>query len=140
MERPFGMMSRVQTRSTRSCPNETWLSQYLKAQLRCYCCMSSAARNLSSDRRSIAIILPPRRERTPSLEMEVFRSIMAYAASKKYISDIEMFKGKLPLDKVRRGGVTARGGPPRPPPPAGGGKENRPPSPPPRPPHPLTTP
>jgi integrase len=35
-------------------------------------------------------------------EMEVFRSIMAYAASKKYIPDIQMFKGKLPLDKVRR--------------------------------------
>jgi len=31
---------------------------------------------------------------------------MAYAASKKYISDIEMFKGKLPLDKVRRGEFT----------------------------------
>jgi integrase len=35
-------------------------------------------------------------------EMEVFRSIMAYAASKKYIPDIQMLKGKLPLDKVRR--------------------------------------
>jgi integrase len=35
-------------------------------------------------------------------EMEVFRSIMSYAASKKYIPDIEALKGKLPLDKVRR--------------------------------------
>jgi integrase len=35
-------------------------------------------------------------------EMEVFRSIMSYAASKKYIPDIEMLKGRLPLDKVRR--------------------------------------
>ena len=34
--------------------------------------------------------------------MEVFRSIMSYAASKKYIPDIEMLKGRLPLDKVRR--------------------------------------
>jgi integrase len=35
-------------------------------------------------------------------EMEIFRSIMSYAAGKKYIPDMEMFKGKLPLDKVRR--------------------------------------
>jgi integrase len=34
--------------------------------------------------------------------MSIFRSIMAYAASKKYISDSQMFKGKLPLAKVRR--------------------------------------
>ena len=26
IDRPFGMISRVQTRSTRSCPNEIWLS------------------------------------------------------------------------------------------------------------------
>jgi integrase len=35
-------------------------------------------------------------------EMAIFRSIMAYAASKKYIADSQMFKGKLPLSKVRR--------------------------------------
>ena len=35
-------------------------------------------------------------------EMSIFRSIMAYAASKKYINDSQMFKGKLPLAKVRR--------------------------------------
>jgi integrase len=35
-------------------------------------------------------------------EMAIFRSIMAYAASKKYIADSQMFRGKLPLAKVRR--------------------------------------
>ena len=35
-------------------------------------------------------------------EMSIFRSIMAYAASKKYIAESQMFRGKLPLDKVRR--------------------------------------
>jgi integrase len=35
-------------------------------------------------------------------EMAIFRSIMAYAASKKYIADSQIFKGKLPLAKVRR--------------------------------------
>jgi integrase len=35
-------------------------------------------------------------------EMSVFRSIMAYAASKKYINESHIFKGKLPLAKVRR--------------------------------------
>lgn len=35
-------------------------------------------------------------------EMSIFRSIMAYAASKKYIADSQMFRGKLPLDKARR--------------------------------------
>jgi integrase len=35
-------------------------------------------------------------------EMSIFRSIMAYAASKKYITESQVFKGKLPLAKVRR--------------------------------------
>jgi len=35
-------------------------------------------------------------------EMSIFRSIMAYAASKKFIPDSQIFKGKLPLAKVRR--------------------------------------
>ena len=35
-------------------------------------------------------------------EMSIFRSIMAYAASKKYITDSQQFSGKLPLAKVRR--------------------------------------
>jgi integrase len=39
---------------------------------------------------------------TVRYEMALFRSIMAYAASKKYITDSQMFKGKLPLAKVRR--------------------------------------
>lgn len=43
--------------------------------------------------------------------MEVFRSIMSYAASKKYIPDIEMLKGRLPLDKVRREEFTPEGVP-----------------------------
>ena len=34
--------------------------------------------------------------------MSIFRSIMAYAASKKYIAESQVFKGKLPLAKVRR--------------------------------------
>ena len=34
--------------------------------------------------------------------MSIFRSIMAYAASKKYITESQVFKGKLPLAKVRR--------------------------------------
>jgi integrase len=35
-------------------------------------------------------------------EMSVFRSVMAFAASKKYITESQVFKGKLPLAKVRR--------------------------------------
>jgi integrase len=35
-------------------------------------------------------------------EMSIFRSIMAYAARKKYITESQMFKGKLLLAKVRR--------------------------------------
>ncbi len=35
-------------------------------------------------------------------EMATFRSIMVYAASKRYITDSQVFKGKLPLSKVRR--------------------------------------
>jgi integrase len=35
-------------------------------------------------------------------EMSIFRAIMAYAANKKYIAENQMFKGKLPLAKVRR--------------------------------------
>jgi integrase len=35
-------------------------------------------------------------------EMSIFRSIMAYAASKKYINENQVFKGKIPLAKVRR--------------------------------------
>jgi integrase len=35
-------------------------------------------------------------------EMSIFRSIMAYAASKKYIPENQIFKGRLPLAKVRR--------------------------------------
>jgi len=35
-------------------------------------------------------------------EMSIFRSIMAYAASKKFITDSQVFRGKLPLAKVRR--------------------------------------
>ncbi len=35
-------------------------------------------------------------------EMSTFRSIMAYAANKKYIPESHVFKGRLPLSKVRR--------------------------------------
>jgi len=35
-------------------------------------------------------------------EMSIFRSIMAYAAGKKFITESHAFKGKLPLAKVRR--------------------------------------
>ena len=35
-------------------------------------------------------------------EMATFRSIMAYAAGKQYIRESQVFKGKLPLSKVRR--------------------------------------
>lgn len=35
-------------------------------------------------------------------EMATFRSVMAYAASKRYIRDSQVFKGKLPLSKQRR--------------------------------------
>lgn len=35
-------------------------------------------------------------------EMSIFRSVMAYAAAKKFISESQVFKGKLPLAKVRR--------------------------------------
>jgi integrase len=35
-------------------------------------------------------------------EMATFRSVMAYAASKRYIRESQVFKGKLPLSKVRR--------------------------------------
>jgi len=35
-------------------------------------------------------------------EMTTFRSIMAYAASKKYIPESHVFSGRLPLSKVRR--------------------------------------
>jgi len=35
-------------------------------------------------------------------EMSIFRSIMAFAATKRYIAENQMFKGKLPLAKVRR--------------------------------------
>jgi len=35
-------------------------------------------------------------------EMATFRSVLAYAASKNYIKDSQVFKGKLPLSKVRR--------------------------------------
>src|SRR5207244_1769149 len=35
-------------------------------------------------------------------EMSIFRSIMAFAASKKYINESQVFKGKLPLAKVAR--------------------------------------
>jgi integrase len=35
-------------------------------------------------------------------EMATFRAVMAYAASKRYITDSQVFKGKLPLSKVRR--------------------------------------
>jgi integrase len=35
-------------------------------------------------------------------EMSIFRSVMAFAASKKYISESQVFKGKLPLGRVRR--------------------------------------
>lgn len=35
-------------------------------------------------------------------EMTTFRSIMAYAAMKKYIPESHVFKGRLPLSKVRR--------------------------------------
>jgi integrase len=35
-------------------------------------------------------------------EMSIFRAIMAYAANKKYIPENHLFKGKLPLAKVRR--------------------------------------
>jgi integrase len=53
--------------------------------------------------------LKSRKELPPSVsdatirtEMSIFRSIMAYAASKKYINESQIFKGKLPLAKVRR--------------------------------------
>nr|WP_313040753.1 site-specific integrase [Brevundimonas diminuta] len=39
-------------------------------------------------------------------EMSVFRSVMAYAAAKKLISESQVFKGKLPLAKVRREAFT----------------------------------
>lgn len=35
-------------------------------------------------------------------EMTIFRSVMSYAASKKFIPDDKAFRGKLPLAKVRR--------------------------------------
>jgi integrase len=35
-------------------------------------------------------------------EMSIFRSVMAYAAARKFISESQVFKGKLPLAKVRR--------------------------------------
>jgi integrase len=35
-------------------------------------------------------------------EMSIFRAIMAFAAGKKYIPEGHVFKGKLPLGKVRR--------------------------------------
>jgi integrase len=35
-------------------------------------------------------------------EMSTFRSIMVYAANKKYIPESHVFKGRLPLSKVRR--------------------------------------
>ena len=35
-------------------------------------------------------------------EMSIFRSIMAYAASKKYINESQVFKDKLPVAKVSR--------------------------------------
>lgn len=35
-------------------------------------------------------------------EMSTFRAIMAYAASKSYIRDSQVFKGKLPVSKVHR--------------------------------------
>jgi integrase len=35
-------------------------------------------------------------------EMATFRAIMGFAASKRYIRDSQVFKGKLPLSKVRR--------------------------------------
>jgi integrase len=41
-------------------------------------------------------------EATIRYEMTIFRSIMAFAARKKYIPDSHIFKGKLPLAKVRR--------------------------------------
>lgn len=39
---------------------------------------------------------------TVRTEMSIFRAVMAFAASKKYINESQIFKGKLPLDKVRR--------------------------------------
>lgn len=39
-------------------------------------------------------------------EMSIFRSIMAYAATKKFIAESQVFKGKLPLAKVRREAFT----------------------------------
>lgn len=35
-------------------------------------------------------------------EMATLRSVMTYAASKRYINESQIFKGKLPLSKVRR--------------------------------------
>jgi integrase len=35
-------------------------------------------------------------------EMATFRSIMAYAAGKKFVRDSQVFKGRLPLSKTRR--------------------------------------
>jgi integrase len=50
-----------------------------------------------------AKLLPERvSDATIRTEMSIFRAIMAYAASKRFINDSQMFKGKLPLDKVRR--------------------------------------
>ena len=39
-------------------------------------------------------------------EVTTFRSIMAYAAMKKYLPKSHVFKGRLPLSKVRRDGFT----------------------------------
>lgn len=39
-------------------------------------------------------------------EMSIFRSVMAYAATKKLINESQIFKGKLPLAKVRREAFT----------------------------------
>jgi len=41
-------------------------------------------------------------EGTVRSEMATFKAVMAYAASKKYIRESQVFKGKLPLSKVRR--------------------------------------
>jgi len=39
-------------------------------------------------------------------EMSIFRSVMAYAAAKKFINESQVFSGKLPLAKVRREAFT----------------------------------
>jgi integrase len=39
---------------------------------------------------------------TVRTEMSIFRAVMGYAASKRYITDSQAFKGKLSLEKVRR--------------------------------------